>query len=113
MRLSELLGADVVDERGRSAGRVHDVRLIQDGPIIGGFGAGLRLDGLITGGRALGVRFGYARSVMKGPLLVKFIFERLLRDGRYVDWSRVTDVEPGRISISGSVEDLPMPEPVR
>ena len=42
MRLSELLGCVVVDERGRSAGRVHDVRLVQDGPPVGQFGASLR-----------------------------------------------------------------------
>ena len=36
MRLSELLGAEVLDEAGRSAGRVHDVRLVQDGPVLGG-----------------------------------------------------------------------------
>ena len=28
-----------MDERGRSAGKVHDVRLVQDGPPIGSFGA--------------------------------------------------------------------------
>jgi hypothetical protein len=71
MRLSELLGAEVVDQAGRSAGRVHDVRLVQDGPLIGGFGAGLRLDGLIVGRRAVGARLGYERGDMGGPLLVK------------------------------------------
>jgi sporulation protein YlmC with PRC-barrel domain len=38
MRLSELLGAEVVDEAGRSAGRVHDVRLVQDGPVVAASG---------------------------------------------------------------------------
>ena len=54
MRLSDLLGADVVDEAGRHAGRVHDVRLVQDGPLVGSFGAALRVDGggcLTVGGR--------------------------------------------------------------
>ena len=31
MRLTELLGAEVVDQAGKRAGRVHDVRLVQDG----------------------------------------------------------------------------------
>ena len=38
MRLSDLLGAEVVDQAGESAGRVHDVRLVQDGPVLGGSG---------------------------------------------------------------------------
>jgi hypothetical protein len=116
MRLSELLSADVVDEAGRSAGRVHDVRLVQDGPLIGGFGASLRLEGVIVGRRAFAARFGYERPNMRSPLPVRLVLRWLGRDSRWVDWSRVTAVEPGetaRIRISGSVEDLRPPEPVR
>ena len=71
MRLSDLLGADVVDEAGRSAGHVHDVRLVQDGPLVGGFGASLRVGGLIVGRRSIGARLGYERREMRGPLVVK------------------------------------------
>ena len=109
MRLTELLGAEVVDQAGRSAGHVHDVRLIQDGPIVGGFGASLRLDGLIVGRRALGARLGYERRKMKGPLPVRLLFGWLHHDGRYVEWERIERIEPGRILISGSVKDLPEP----
>ena len=109
MRLSDLLGADVVDEAGRSAGHVHDVRLVQDGPLMGGFGAGLRVDGLLVGGRAICARLGYERRKMKGPWLVKLLFGWLFHDGRYASWDRVVSVEPDRILISGSVEDLPEP----
>jgi hypothetical protein len=58
MRLSELLGAEAVDQAGRSACHVHDVRLVQDGPLVGGFGASLRVDGLLVGRRAVGARLG-------------------------------------------------------
>jgi PRC-barrel domain len=111
MRLSELLGCDVVDERGRSAGKVHDVRIVQDGPPIGRFGARLRLDGLIAGRWALGARFGYDRGAMKGPWLLKRVIGSI---GRYIDWERVRSIDPAheRIEISGSVEDLPRPEPI-
>ena len=109
MRLSELLGAEVVDEQGRSAGRVHDARLEQDGPIIGGFGASLRLAGLIIGRRALGARFGYERASMKGPLPVKLLVGWVHHDGRYAAWDRVRAIEPGRILITGSADDLPHP----
>jgi hypothetical protein len=109
MRLSELLSAEVVDEQGRSAGRVYDVRLEQDGPMIGTFGASLRLAGLIIGRRALGARFGYERPAMKGPLPVKLLVGWLHHDGRYVEWDRVRAIEPGRILITGSADNLPHP----
>jgi uncharacterized protein YrrD len=109
MRLSDLLGAEVLDQAGGSAGRVHDVRLVQDGPVLGGFGAGLRVDGLLVGRRALGARLGYERRDMRGPLLVKLAAGRLYHDGRYIEWGRVISIEPDRILISGSVEDLPEP----
>src|SRR5213592_4741823 len=111
MRLSDLLGAEVLDQAGRSAGRVHDVRLVQDGPVMGGFGAGLRLDGLIVGRRAVGARLGYDRGRMKGPLPVKLLAGWLRHDGRYVQWERIRSIEPDRIVISGTVEDLPTPGP--
>jgi hypothetical protein len=111
MRLSDLLGADVVDEAGRSAGHVHDVRLVQDGPLVGTFGAGLRVEGLIVGGRSIGARLGYDRRKMQGPLPVKLAFGWLYHDGRFVHWDRVRSVEEDRIRISGSVDDLPTPGP--
>ena len=110
MRLSDLLGAEVVDEAGRRAGRVHDVRLVQDGPLVGTFGAGLRVDGLLVGRQAFGARLGYGRRKMHGPLLLK-LATRLFHDGRYVDWDRVRSVEEDRILISGSVDDLGQPGP--
>jgi hypothetical protein len=111
MRLTELLGAEVLDQAGESAGRVHDVRLVQDGPLIGGFGASLRLDGLIAGRRAVGARLGYGRRRMKGPLPVRLLFGWLHHDGHYVEWARIERIEPGQILISGSVRDLPSPGP--
>jgi hypothetical protein len=48
-----------------------------------------------------------------GPLLVKVVVGWLGHEGGWVDWSRVTSVEPGRITISGSAADLPMPGPAR
>ena len=109
MRLTDLLGAEVVDEAGRSAGRVHDVRLVQDGPLVGGFGAALRVDGLIVGRRAVGARLGFERGRMRGPLPVKLLAGWLHHDGRYVEWARIERIEPGRILISGAADDLPQP----
>jgi hypothetical protein len=111
MRLSDLLGAQVLDQAGRSAGRVHDVRLVQDGPVVGGFGAALRVDGLVVGRRAVGARLGYERGKMRGPLPVRLLAGWLRRDGRYVEWGRIRTIGPDRIVISGTVEELPRPGP--
>jgi hypothetical protein len=113
MRLSEILGCEVVDEGGRSAGKVHDVRMVQDGPPIGQFGARLRLSGLIVGRHALGARFGYDRGNMKGPWLLKRVVGSG-RDGRFVDWGLVRSIDPAhrRIEITGSIDDLHPPEPL-
>ena len=104
-------GAEVVDEAGRSAGRVHDLRLVQDGPVTGGFGASLRVAGLLVGRRAIGARLGYQRRRMQGPWLVKLLFGWLFHDGRYVEWDRIRSIEPERILIAGSTLDLPAPRP--
>ena len=45
MRLSELLGAEVVDEHGRAVGKAHDVRLEQAGPGLEGLGPSWRVRG--------------------------------------------------------------------
>jgi hypothetical protein len=115
MRLSEILGCEVVDEHGRSAGKVHDVRVVQDGPPIGPFGARFRLAGLVVGRRAFGARFGYDRGSVKGPWLLKALLGAVRRSGGYVDWSRVRSIDPDqeRIAISGSVDDLHSPGPAR
>jgi hypothetical protein len=115
MRLSEILGCEVVDERGEPAGNVRDVRLVQDGPPIGQFGARLRVSGLVVGGWGLGERFGYHRSAMKGPWLLKALAWVLHRGGGFVDWSQVRSVDPehARITISGSARDLPTPGPAQ
>jgi hypothetical protein len=48
---------------------------------------------------------------MKGPLPVKLLAGWLFHDGRYVEWGRIRTIEPDRILISGTVEDLPRPGP--
>lgn len=110
MRLSELLHRRVVDADGREAGKVHDVRLVQDGPLLGTFGAALRVEGLIVGPAAVGARLGYRRAGMDGPFLLAAPLRRLHRRIRFVPWDRVVSIGKDTISISGSVEDLSEPE---
>src|SRR5207248_1432503 len=101
MRLSDLVGAEVLDERGRSIGHVQDVRMIQDGPIQGAFGAALRLQGFVVGRPKLGARLGLDRAGVKGPWLLKAFFG-WLRTDLYAGWDRVRSIEEGRIRIRGT-----------
>ena len=45
MRLSDILGAEVIDADGRVIGRAHDVRLMQDGPMVSEVMASFRVTG--------------------------------------------------------------------
>jgi hypothetical protein len=110
MRLSELLGAEVVDQHGRSAGRVQDVRFQQDGPMVGSFGASLRVAGLIVGRASFGSRLGFDTGDVRGPLLVKLLVGWVGRDRRYVAWDRVVEVEVEAGRVGGSVDELRPPE---
>jgi sporulation protein YlmC with PRC-barrel domain len=111
--VSELLKCVVVDEDGDRLGRVHDVRLVQDGPMLGGFESTFRVDGLVVGPGSVATRLGYDRAGVKGPWSVKVLFERLRGASHYVPWDRIRDIEAGTILISGSGRDLEPPAEVR
>jgi hypothetical protein len=100
MKLSDLLDARVVDEQGRGLGRVHDVHLVQDGPLVPGFGAALRVDELIVGRGAVGARLGFHRDAMRGPLPLKAFFRWALRERQSIKWSRVLEWEDGVVRVS-------------
>src|SRR4051812_44625366 len=59
MRLSDLLEHDVTTVDGRRLGQLHDVRLVQDGPITGIGDATFRLHGIVVGKGGFGTRLGY------------------------------------------------------
>ena len=107
MRLSDVMGLTVVDADGHRLGRVDDVKLVQDGPYIEGFGAALRVDGLLVGAGRLAVRLGYQRHSVKGPVLLKAIFAAIERRGRFVRWADVASVDGGRVVLRGRADDVP------
>ena len=85
MRLSELLDRVVVTADGRRLGKVRDVRLVQDGPILaGGTQAALRVDAVIVSRGWRGVRLGYLRGEVRGPWLLWSIFGGLERAARAI-----------------------------
>jgi hypothetical protein len=91
MRMSELLGRQVVDAAGEGLGKVEDVRLLQDGPVLGGFGAALRVDGLLVSGRSVAVRLGFHRGGVQGPWPLRTFFLVRERGCCYVDWDQVAE----------------------
>ncbi|MEA2497955.1 MAG: hypothetical protein QOH26_360 [Actinomycetota bacterium] len=110
MRLSDLLGEEVFDVDGRRVGKVHDVRVVQDGPLIGTFGAAFRIDGLIVGKGSLGARMGFDRSEMKGPYLLKVFFNARHAGTKYVPWDSVAAIEEGKISLNRVGGELKEPD---
>jgi sporulation protein YlmC with PRC-barrel domain len=105
MRLSDLLDSEVLDADGKTIGHVHDVRMVQDGPVQGTFGAALRVQGLVVGRPALGARLGLDRTEVKGPWVLKTFF-RAIRTDLFVEWDRVRSIEQDRVVIRGRERDL-------
>jgi hypothetical protein len=105
--LSELLRSTVTDVEGREVGDVNDVRLVQDGPLLDGFGAALRIDGLVIGAASLSVRLGYHRHQVKGPPLLKAIFGALERRARFAPWKEVEHWDGTVVRLRCRASDLP------
>jgi hypothetical protein len=76
MKLSELLGREVVTADGKSLGKVHDVLLVQDGPIQANQSAALRLHALAVGRRSYGTKLGYTQGTVTGPWLLRRLLHR-------------------------------------
>ena len=113
MRLSELLEAEVVDRHGERIGHVHDVRLVQDGPPLGTWGAALRLEDLVVGRGSIGTRLGITRPQMKGPWVLKLLFARQRASRVLVPWDRVREVGEERITadcVAAECQDASPPD---
>mgnify|MGYP005828524981 CR=1 FL=1 len=89
MRISDLLDQEVYDTDGRSLGRVHDVRLVQDAPSPEGDDLRFRVDALVVGRAGLAARLGYVRNGVRGPWAVRLIATRRERRTQEVPWTEV------------------------
>ena len=106
MRLSHLLNSAVLDADDRVVGRVHDVRLLQDGPPMGPFGAAFRVAGMLVGPWSLGARLGFERRDVKGPWPLKVAFERLHARALGPRWSDLRSIEQGIVRLRASARDV-------
>jgi hypothetical protein len=84
VRLSDLLRCTVHDQDGHELGRVTDVRIVQDGPIVAGLQAAFRVDALVVGRGGLADRLGYVRARVRGPWLLRALFTRLEQQAQIV-----------------------------
>ena len=107
MLASELLRARVVDADGVDLGHVDDIRVVQDGPLIDGFGAALRISDLVVGPGGLAVRLGYVRHGVRGPALVRGWAARSERRCLLVPWGDVVSCDDRIVRLRRVGADLP------
>jgi hypothetical protein len=106
VRLTSLLGVDVVGSDGRTVGSVLDVRMVQRGPLIGSFGAAFQPEWLVVGRHGVGARLGYDRGDVRAPLPIRALIARLHAGTRLAPWSTIREIEKGRIDLDVSAHDL-------
>jgi sporulation protein YlmC with PRC-barrel domain len=106
VRVSDLLGAEVLDARGAELGGAYDVRLLQDGLVVGPFGASLRLRSLLIGATAIGARLGFERRDMRGPWPLRAAFSALHGRLRPAAWEEIVAIEEDRIRLRTTAEQM-------
>jgi hypothetical protein len=113
MRLTDLLASKVLDADGLEAGVVTDVRLVQDGPTQGEFGAAFRAHGLVVGRSSIGAHMGFERSNVRGPWMLKRLFALIQGTPRYAAWDVISSIEEDVVRLNVRAEELPTAEPPR
>lgn len=113
MRLTDLLASTVIDRDGREAGVVTDVRLVQDGPVLGEFGAMFRVHGLVIGRSRIGAHMGFERRNVRGPWLLKKGFALIQGTPRYAGWESIISIEQDVVRLKIPASELPRAEPPR
>jgi hypothetical protein len=88
----------VTDADGQVVGRVADLRLRQDGPLLMETQHAFRVTGLIVVPRGSGELLGYERGPGgRAPWLINELIRRRHRDSRFVRWE---DVESPDLRLS-------------
>ena len=95
MRGSDLIGLPVLGRGGRPLGKVIDVRLVQDGPLLGAYAA-MRVDALVVGRHRVAAHLGYDRASVNGPWLVNRLVNAITRGNGLLPWAEA-QVEDGAV----------------
>jgi hypothetical protein len=99
MRLSELVGRDVVTTDGEALGKVREALLVQDGRLLAESAAAFRLHGLAVGRRAIGTQLGYSQGTVQGPGLLRRLFDR---PPTMVPWAAIVNLDDERIVVDAA-----------
>ena len=97
--MSDILGAEILDVEGTELGHVYDLRLVQEGPPIGPFGASLRVRAMLLGATAVGARLGFERNDVRGPWPLRAAFSALHDRMRVATWEQIAAIEESRIRL--------------
>ncbi|MFI9592291.1 hypothetical protein [Nonomuraea sp. NPDC052265] len=88
--ISWFRGRTVTDAAGEVVGRVADVRLRQDGPLLMGVQNAFRISDLIVVPRRTGKLFGYERGPGgRAPWLVETLIRHRLKGSKLVAWDQL------------------------
>jgi sporulation protein YlmC with PRC-barrel domain len=111
MRLSDLLHSEVLDSDGRHLGRVEDVLVTEDAPLLSGHTPPLKVEGLVVGG-SQGTRLGFERGGAQGPWPISALFRRLERRARFVPWTTVASWDGDELRLTVPGDGLEPPPPI-
>jgi len=103
-RLSDLVGAQVIDVTGAPLGRVGDARLASEAA-----DTPFRLDGFIVGATEIGDRLGYGYQPggnARRPVPLSTLLKRIARHARYVPWDVVAARERRAVRLAVGKDDL-------
>jgi hypothetical protein len=78
--------------------------LVQDGPLLGSWGAALRLESLLVGTGSVGTRLGVRRPHVDRPWVVAVFFAR--RKRYVVPWEEIDDRDDERITLRCRRDEL-------
>lgn len=92
MRANDLIGVLVYDSAGAGLGKVHDIRLEQDG--AHGGDAPYAVTHLLVAAGTVGTRLGYGYSHMHGPWPLATILRRAMHRGYAVRWDQIAEIDP-------------------
>jgi hypothetical protein len=96
LRISDLLASDVVGADGRHVGHVHEVRIVQDGPVHLGIAAAMRVDAILVGRGTIGGRLGYYHGQVAGPWVLRVLFRRASRHVMTIPMTAVAEWDDER-----------------
>jgi sporulation protein YlmC with PRC-barrel domain len=104
MRLSELVGREVVDVAGARVGRVADLVLVQDGAMRGPYTASLRGVALIVIERRNTRLLGYERDMR--PVVFRWLVRRLSGRALRIPWEQVASYDGDPVTLTVAANAL-------